>query len=142
MSQRELFARPADQAEAFDLDHLVRDVQRSRAANLALVFGLPALGVVATLVAGLAPFAALMAAGFLCAARLVLRTALLTFTGQALRLLVAARFVLVVVAGALLFCASGSAWAGVVSALVLWLTAGRLLGRRALRDLWKLAQGR
>ena len=42
------------------------------------------------------------------------------------------------VVGALLYCTSGSAWSGVVAALLLWLVADRLLDRRALYDLWKL----
>jgi hypothetical protein len=92
---------------------------------------------VASLTAGLPLFAALMAASFLLAAALVCRKAVATFTAKALRLLVAARLVLVLVLGALLFCASGSAWVAVVSAVLLWLTADRLLGRRALYDLWK-----
>ena len=73
---------------------------------------------------------------------LVCRQALVTFTGKALRLLVTARLVLILVVGALLFCTSGSAWVGVVSAVLLWLTADRLLGRRALYDLWKLVRSR
>jgi hypothetical protein len=53
---------------------------------------------------------------------------------------VAARLVLVGVVGCLLFLASGSTWSGVVSAVLLWLAADRLLGRRALHDLWKLTR--
>jgi hypothetical protein len=55
-------------------------------------------------------------------------------------LLVAARLVIVLVLGALLLCTSGSAWVPVASTLLLWLTADRLLGRRALYDLWKLTR--
>jgi hypothetical protein len=55
---------------------------------------------------------------------------------------VTGRLVLVLVVGALLFCTWGSAWVGVVSAVLLWLTADRLLGRRALCDLPKLVRSR
>jgi hypothetical protein len=67
---------------------------------------------------------------------------LITFTGKTLRLLVTARLVVVLVVGALLFCAWGSAWVAIVSATLLWLVADRLLGRRALADLHKTVRGR
>jgi hypothetical protein len=63
-------------------------------------------------------------------------------SAKTLRLLVTARLVIILVVGALLLCASGSAWVGVVSAVLLWLTADRLLARRALYDLWKLVRPR
>jgi len=100
----------------------------------------PALGLLLSLAATLPLFAALMSACFLLATSLVCRKALVTFTSRTLRLLVTARLVIVLVLGALLFCTSGSAWVAVVSALLLWLTADRLLGRRALYDLWKLTR--
>lgn len=81
-----------------------------------------------------------MAYGFLLAVGLVGRRAVTTFVGHTLRLLVAARLVLILTLGALLSGISGSAWAGVVSAALLWLVADRLLGRRALYDLWKFTR--
>ena len=77
------------------------------------------------------------AACFLLATALTCRRALGTCLGRTLRLLVTARLVIVLVVAALLFGVSGHAWVGVVSAVLLWLTADRLLGRRALYDLWK-----
>ena len=144
MSQTDLYPSPAPatSAGALDLDDLERRVQCSLAVACGLIFGLPLLGVAAVATAGLPPFAALMAGSFLFATALVCRKALATFAGRTLRLLVAARLVLVLVVGALLLCASGSAWVGVVSAVLLWLTADRLLGRRALYDLWKLVRSR
>jgi hypothetical protein len=50
-----------------------------------------------------------------------------TYTGQVLRLLGTARLVLVLVVGALLLCTSGGPWVAVVRAVLLWLTADRLL---------------
>jgi hypothetical protein len=49
-----------------------------------------------------------MAGCFLLATALVCHRALIRFTSRTLRLLVAARLVLIVVLGALLFCATGS----------------------------------
>jgi hypothetical protein len=56
--------------------------------------------------------------------------------------LVMSRMMLVLVLAALLFCAMGVAWTGLVSALLLWLVSDRLLGRRALHDLWKLCRSK
>jgi hypothetical protein len=123
-----------------DLAELERRVARSKAVAWCLVAGLPVLGVVASLLAHLPLFAALMAGCFLLGTALVSARAMATFTGKTLRLLVAARLVVVLIVGALLFCMSGSAWSGVVSAVLLWLAADRLLGRRALFDLWKLVR--
>ena len=64
------------------------------------------------------------------------------FTGRALQLLVAARFTVVVVVGALLFGTTGSAHLALASAVLQWLAADRLLGRRALFGLWKATRGR
>ena len=133
---------PATPAGPLDLDGLERRALQSKAVAWGLIGGLPALGIVASLTAGVPLFAALLAGCFLLAAALVCRKALVTFTGKTLRLLVTARLVLVLVVGALLLCASGSAWVGVASAVLLWLTADRLLGRRALYDLWKLTRPR
>ena len=132
----------ASQAGSLDLDDLERRALQSKAVAWGLIAGLPTLGIAASLTVGVPPFAALMAGCFLLATALVCRKALVTFTGKTLRLLVTARLVIVLVVGALLFCTSGSAWVGVVSAVLLWLTADRLLGRRALYDLWKLTRSR
>jgi hypothetical protein len=121
---------------------LERSALRSRVAAWSIIVGLPALGFLASLFTGLSLFAAIMAASFLLATSVVCGKAMATYTGKLLRLLVAARLVIVVVAGAMLFCTSGSAWVAVVSAVVLWLAADRMLGRRALYDLWKLANER
>ena len=99
-----------------------------------------ALGFLAALYAHLPLFAGFMAYAFLLAGALVCRRAVATFAGRTLRLLVAARLVLILVVGALLYCTSGSAWSGVVTAVLLWLVADRLLGRRALYDLWKFTR--
>lgn len=139
MSQSDLYPSVVP-SQPLDLDDFERRVRRSPAVAYGLIFGLPVLGVLVALAAALPLFAALMSGSFLFATALVCRKALATFTGRTLRLLVTARLALVLVLGALLFCTSGSAWVAVVSALLLWLTADRLLGRRALYDLWKLAR--
>ncbi len=139
MSRSDLYPSVAP-SQSLNLDDFERRVQRSPVVACVLILGLPALGALAALAAAMPPFAALMAGSFLFASALVCRKALTTFTGRTLRVLVTARLVIVLVLGALLLCASGSAWVGVVSALLLWLTADRLLGRRALYDLWKLTR--
>src|SRR5262245_60998737 len=137
MPRTTALSAPSTKPEPFDLDRLERTLVRSEAFAWGLIVGLPALGVAASLLSGLPLFAALMAGCFLLAVASVCRKALATFTGRTLRLLVTARLVAIFVLAALLFCASGSAWAGLVSAVLLWLVADRLLGRRALYDLWK-----
>jgi amino acid transporter len=57
-----------------------------------------------------------------------------------LRLLVTARPVLILVLAALFACTSGNAWVTVVSNVVLWLIADRLLGRWALHHLEKVVK--
>jgi hypothetical protein len=139
MSQSNLLpSAPASQS--LDLDDFERRVRCSPAVACGLIFGLPVLGAVVALAAALPLFAALMCGAFLLATVLVCRKALATFTGRTLRLLVTARLVIVLVLGSLLFCTSGNAWVAVVSAVLVWLTADRLLGRRALHDLWKLTR--
>lgn len=124
-----------------DLDQLERLAVTSPVVAWCLIGGLPTLGITAVLCSGLPLFAALMAGSFLLAVALVARRALVTFTGQALRLLVTARLVIVLVLAALLGCSSGNAWVTVVSAVVLWLVADRLLGRWALHDLGRAVKG-
>ncbi|MFL5530907.1 MAG: hypothetical protein ACJ8BC_02865 [Gemmatimonadales bacterium] len=125
---------------ALDLEDLERRLLRSQALAWLLITGLPTLGLVAALSFHLPLFAALMAGCLLFATALLCRRALRRFTSTTLRLLITARLVLIMVVGALLLCTSGSTWVGVVSALLLWLVADRLLGRRALYDLWKLTR--
>ncbi len=115
-----------------------RAIRTSTGFAWLIVAGLPLAGIVATLCLALPLFAALMAGCFLFATALVCHKAVATFTGRTLRLLVAARLVIVLVLATLLFLTSGCVWAGVVSSTVLWLVADRLMGRRALYDLWKL----
>jgi hypothetical protein len=125
-----------------DLDDLQRHALSSPAVARGAIAGLPALGLGVSLVLGLPLFAALMALCFLLATALVCHKALVTAASRALQLLVTARLIIILVVGALLCCASGSAWMGVVSTVLLWLVADRLLGRRALHDLWNLTRGR
>jgi hypothetical protein len=141
VSQSDLYPSVAP-PQTFDLDDFERRVRRSPVVAWSLIVGLPALGILVAFVTALPLFAALMAGSFLFATALVCRTALATFAGRTLRLLVAARLVIVLVLGGLLFCTSGSAWVAVVRGVLLWLTADRLLGRRALYDLWKLTRPR
>jgi hypothetical protein len=130
------------QVVSFDLENLERTLARSTTFALCVIVGLPSVGVLFSLVIGLPFFAALMAGTFLFATGLTCRKALAMFTGRTLRLLVTARLVLLLVLAALLCCTTGSVWTAVVSAVLLWLIADRLLGRRALYDLWKLTRPR
>ena len=113
---------------------------RSPTASRVLIVGLPALGMLASLSFALPLFGTLMAGCFLLATTLVCRKAILAFTGATLRLLVNVRMVLLFVLAAMLFCTTGAAWMGLVSAVLLWLVSDRLLGRRALRDLFRLCR--
>ena len=149
MSQATLTSSPAptpalstDPGQPLSFDQLGRLVATSMAIAWGMVAGLPALGVLAALLAGLPFFAAVMAGCFLLSVGLIGRKALVTFTGRTLQLLVAARFTVVVIVGALLFATTGSTQTALVSAVLLWLAADRLLGRRALHDLWKLVTSR
>ena len=135
-------ALATDAEQPLTLDVLGRRAATSTAVAWGVLAGLPAVGVLAALVAGLPLFAAVMAGCFLLSAGFVCRKALATFTGRTLQLLVAARFTIVVIVGALLFGTTGSAHLALASAVLLWLAADRLLGRRALYDLWKLVTGR
>jgi hypothetical protein len=131
-------ALPNMQSTQFDLLAMEQAIVRSKLVACCLIVGLPLVGVIASLLAMLPLFAALMAGSFLFAATLIGHKALSTFVGKTLRLLVAARLMIVFVLAALLFCTTGSAWTAIVSAVLLWLTVDRMLGRRALYDLWKL----
>ncbi len=146
MSQTMLTSSPVQphsdaRTQMLDPDKLEQAVATSQAFAWSLIVGLPVLGMLASVLTRLPLFAALMAGCFLLATALTCRRAIATFTGKALRLLVTARLVLVVVLGALLFCTTGVAQLSVVSAVVLWLAADRLLGRRALYDLFKAVRG-
>jgi hypothetical protein len=107
-----------------------------------LTVGLPMLGMVASMFFGLPLFSVLMAGAFLFATTLVCRRAILTFASATLRLLIMGRVVLIFVLAALLFCSTGAAWTALVSAVLLWLVTDRLLGRRALHDLYKLCRAK
>lgn len=130
----------AGQAEPDGIEQLQRWLLRSPTVSRVLIIGAPLLGMLASLTMHLPLFSTLMSGCFLFAATLTCRKAILTFTGATLRLLVMARVVLVLVLAALLFCTTGAAWMGLVSALLLWLISDRLLGRRALHDLFKLCR--
>jgi hypothetical protein len=128
------------QEGAGSLENLDRALARSTGFAWCVIAGLPFMGSVSSLLLGMPFFAALMAGSFLMGAGLTCRRALATFVGSTLRLLVTARLVFLLALAGLLFCTSGSVWVGVVSALLTWLTTDRLLGRRALYDLWKLTR--
>lgn len=132
----------AARLEPLTLDDLERHLTQSPTVARCLIVGLPSLGILGSLVFGLPLFAALMCGSFLLATALVARKALVRFASRTLRLLVAARLMIVLVLGALLVCTSGSTWVGIVSTLLLWLTTDRLLGRHALADLGKLVRNR
>ena len=110
----------------------------SPAAALAVALGLTALVFVAALTAGLPLLGSTFTSGLTLVALFLFGRALVAFTGKLLRLLVLARAAVLLAVGLLLFVSTGAAWVGVVSALLLWLAADRLLGGCALRDLeWR-----
>lgn len=127
----------ASQSSQVDVDELERQIVVSPVLAKLIVAGLPVLGLFAALFHGLSAFAALVTSGFLCATVLVCRRALVTFTGEVLSLLVAARGVILIAVGLLLVVSSGASWKCVVAGLLIWLVADRLLGRLALRQLWR-----
>lgn len=126
----------------FDLQALEKAISTSKLFAWLIIAGLPALGIIATLCLHLPLFACLMAGCFLLATGLVCHKAVATFTGKTLRLLVTARLVIVLVLASLLFMTTGTIWTALVSSVLLWLVADRLLGRRALYDLFKLVRSR
>jgi hypothetical protein len=132
----------ASKAEPDPIEGFQTWLLRSPMVSRVLIVGLPLLGMTASLCLRLPLFSALMAGCFLLASTLICRKAILTFTGATLRLLVMARMVLILVLAALLFCTTGTAWMCLVSALLLWLVTDRLLGRRALHDLYKLCRSK
>src|SRR4051794_16795538 len=79
MSQTTHHAPPAAQGRPGGLDDLGRRLAGSKAVARCLVAGLPTLGALASVFAGLPPFAALMAACFLLATALTCRKALAAF---------------------------------------------------------------
>jgi hypothetical protein len=134
---------PTSNSGQLDLHALEKAISTSRLFAWLIIAGLPALGIAAALLLHLPLFACLMAGCFLLATGLVSHKAVATFTGKTLRLLVTARLVVVLVLASLLFMTTGTAWTALVSSVLLWLVADRLMGRRALYDLWKLTrQGR
>jgi hypothetical protein len=127
---------------ARQMDELERHLNRSPAVAWGVIAGLPVVGVVTSLFFGLSPFAALLTGSFLLATSFVLVRAMVRFTSQVMRLLVAARLVVALLVGALLFWADGNAWAALVSAVLFWLVADRLLGRIALNGMTQLRRKR
>lgn len=133
-----LFALPTSTAlNHQNLESVEHAMSRSPSLARCIIVGLPALGILASLVTGLPPFAAFMAASFLLATALTCGKALVMFAGGVLRLLVAARLVIILVLGALLFGATGAAWMALVSTVLLWLAAERLLGRQPMQEMRK-----
>jgi hypothetical protein len=123
-----------------DLQGLERAVATSKLLAWLIITGLPLLGIVAALWLLLPLFACLMAGSFLFATALICHKAIATFTGKLLRTLTAARLVIVLVLATTLFMTTGTIWTALVSTVLLWLVADRLMGRRALYDLWKLTR--
>lgn len=107
-----------------------------------VVVGLPLLSVFAAVTAEVTWLAVLLTAGFLGAAVIVCGRAALTFAGQTLRLLLAARLAIAVVIVAVLFATHGFPHDMIVSGAMSWLVADRLVGGRALVDLWRLVAKR
>jgi hypothetical protein len=141
-STNALHAANATPAAPDAIEHLTNWSLTSPSVARFLTLGVPMLGMVTSLIFGLPLFSALMAGGFLMATTLVCRRAILTFAGATLRLLVMSRVVLIFVLAALLFCTTGAVWMSLVSAVLLWLVSDRLLGRRALHDLYRLCRPR
>lgn len=133
---------PAPDVGGVDLVALEKAIRTSKTLAWLIVLGLPLAGFIAAFTLNLPPFAALMSTCFLFATGLVCHRAVAAFAGKTLRLLVTARLVVVLVLAALLLVATEAVWASLVSATLLWLVADRLLGRAALRDLWKLTRKR
>jgi hypothetical protein len=135
---------PASQPTSgqLDLQALERAISTSRPFAWCIIAGLPALGVVASVLLHLPLFAIVMAGSFGLMTGLICYRAVATFTGKTLRLLVAARLVIILVLAACLAFTTGAVWAVLVSAVLTWLVADRLLGRRALYDLWRLVRSR
>jgi hypothetical protein len=124
-----------------DLQNREHSVATSKHFAFLIIAGLPAFGIIiAALSLALPLFACLMAGCFLFATALVCHKAIASFTGKTLRLLVTARLVIILVLASLLFLATGTMWTALISTVVLWLVAYRLMGRRALHDLWKLTR--
>lgn len=134
MHQNDLFASSSSQV---DFDELEQQALLSTAVAKVIVAGLPIVGLIAVFFHGMSLLASLMSGAFLFGAVMICRRALVTFTGDVLRLLVAARFAIMIVVGALLVVTSGAHWTAFVSGVLAWLAADRLLGRRALHQLWK-----
>jgi len=137
MSQLPLTSSARASAVTHQLADLDRTLSRSTSFAWCISMGLPTVGILSSLVLGLSLFTSLMTGCILLATALTCHKALTTFTSKALRLLVTARLVVILILAALLACAQGSAWTGIVSAVLLWLLADRLLGRNALSDLRK-----
>ena len=103
-------AAQAQQGASDPVEQAQRWLLHSPAVAGVLIVGLPVLGMLSSLFLRLPLIATCMAGAFLLATTLLCRRAILTFAGTALRLLVLARLVLVLVLAGLLFCATGAAW--------------------------------
>src|SRR5690349_19149515 len=88
---------PSVPAQPAGPEETVRKALAGPVAAWAVVWGLPAAGVIASLTFGLPVFASLMSGCFLLAAAAVCHRAMVTFTGKALRVLVASRLVVVAI---------------------------------------------
>ena len=106
------------------------------------IAGLPLAGLAAALWMNLPTFACLMSGAFLLAAGLTCHRGIAACTGEVVRLLVSARLVVVLVLASLLLVATGAVWTSLVSGVLIWLVADRLLGRATLRDLVELTRER
>lgn len=133
---------PAPDSGQWDLRALERAVATSWLLACCVIVGLPALGVAAAISLNLPSFATMMAGCFCVAVGVTCHNAVTAFAGRVLRLLVAARLVVIGVLASLLFVSTGSVWTTLVSAILTWLVADRLLGRRALVDLYKMSGSR
>lgn len=135
---------PASNAPSnqLDLQALEEAISTSVPFGWAVALGLPSLGVIAAFWVQLPLFATLLAGGFLFATGLTIHRAVTTFVGKTLRLLVMARLAIMTVLASLLLITTGAVWMTLVSATLIWLVADRLMGRRALYDLWKLTRSR
>ncbi len=125
------------QSASSDFSQAEDALLHSPRTNLITALGLPLLGILFTATIGLPAYVIMFASGFLMATGMIAVRAIVTFVGKTLKLLVACRLVIVGILGALLMCVTAPLWPILISAVVLWLVAEKLLGKRALLGLWK-----
>lgn len=140
MSQTDHLLRATSAVPA--TDPLLNTLLTSRAVARSVVVGMPMLGLIAAASVASTGLAMLLMAGFIAATAIVCTKALVTFTGRTLRLLLAARFAIVVTVVSLLFATAGVPHNCLVNGILAWLVADRLMGGRALLDLWRLVAKR